>query len=173
LRCASSGKGCVAPEKLYIHIYDVITWKFFLKLFKPNYCRGTVNQTRPLLTNGGKQARLGMQVLEKCLDEVQNLENINPNQMAPKAHKKLGQVCQDMSAGLSGVDLGTDKLLRCSGMQYSKKKRVRETMTPRRGPDGSYNLLSALEACDECNKSRSRLSSGKNSDFFHTQKGMK
>ena len=75
---------------------------------------GGVNQTGPLLTNGGKQAILGVQVLQKCLVELQNLENIDPNQMAPKARKKLGQVCKDMVAGLSDVDLGTGtgKLLR-------------------------------------------------------------
>jgi hypothetical protein len=38
-----------------------------------------VNQTRPLLTTGGKQAILGVQVLKKCLVELQNLENIDPN----------------------------------------------------------------------------------------------
>ena len=77
---------------------------------------GGVNQTRPLLTTGGIQAILGVQVLQKleCLVELQNLENIDPNQMAPKARKKLGQVCKDMVAGLSDVDLGTGtgKLLR-------------------------------------------------------------
>ena len=78
---------------------------------------GGVNQTLPLLTTGGTQAILGVQVLQKCLDELQNLENIHPNQMAPKARKKLGEVCKDMTAGLSGVDLGTGKLLRGGDMQ--------------------------------------------------------
>ena len=34
-----------------------------------------VNQTGPLLTNGGKQAILGVQVLQKI--ELENLENID------------------------------------------------------------------------------------------------
>jgi hypothetical protein len=37
-------------------------------------------------------------------------------------------------------------------------------MTPGRMPDGSCNLLSALEACDECDDSRSRLSGDKSSE---------
>ena len=49
---------------------------------------------RPLLTTGGKQAMLGVKVLERCLDEVQNLENIAPNKLAPQARRKLGQVCK-------------------------------------------------------------------------------
>jgi hypothetical protein len=132
---------------------------------------GGVNQTRPLLTTGGIQAILGVQVLQKCLDELQNLENIDPNQMAPKARKKLGQVCKDMAAGLSGVELGTGKLLRCSGMQYAAKQSVRETPYARwqlqsalRMPDGSCNLLSALEACAECDDSQSRLSGNQSSE---------
>ena len=40
---------------------------------------GGVNQTRPLLKTGGQQAILGVQVLKKCLVELQNLENIDPN----------------------------------------------------------------------------------------------
>ena len=80
---------------------------------------GGVNRTRPLLKTGGTQAILGVKVLERCLDELQNLENIAPIKMAPNARKKLGQVCQDMAAGLSGVDQGTGKLLRGSGMLYA------------------------------------------------------
>jgi hypothetical protein len=37
---------------------------------------------------------LGVKVLERCLDEVQNFENIAPNKLAPQARRKLGQVCQ-------------------------------------------------------------------------------
>ena len=37
-------------------------------------------------------------------------------------------------------------------------------MTPGRMPDGSCNLLSALEACDECDDSRSRLSGDQSSE---------
>jgi hypothetical protein len=33
-----------------------------------------VNRKRPLLTTGGKQAMLGVKVLERCLDVLQNLE---------------------------------------------------------------------------------------------------
>ena len=46
--------------------------------------------------------------------------------MAPNARKKLGQVCKDMAACLSGVDLGNGKLLRRSGIQYAAHKSVRE-----------------------------------------------
>ena len=90
-----------------------------------------VNQTGPLLTNGGKQAILGVQVLQKCLVELQNLENIDPNQMAPKARKKLGQVCKDMAAGLSGVDLGTGKLFRGSGIGVGKSTLARKVAVGR------------------------------------------
>ena len=71
-------------------------------------------------------------MLKKCLDELQNLENIAPNKMAPNARKKLkklGQVCENMAAGLSGVDHGTGKLLRGSGLQYAAEKSVMYTMT--------------------------------------------
>ena len=85
---------------------------------------GGVNRTRPLLKIGGQQALLGVQVLKNYLDELQNLENIAPIKMAPNARKKLGQVCQDMAAGLSGVDQGTGKLLHGSGMLYAGKKCV-------------------------------------------------
>ena len=37
-------------------------------------------------------------------------------------------------------------------------------MTPGRMPDGSCNLLSALEACDECDDRRSRLSGDQSSE---------
>jgi hypothetical protein len=37
-------------------------------------------------------------------------------------------------------------------------------MAPGRMSDGSCNLLSALEACDECDDSRSRLSGGQSSE---------
>ena len=105
---------------------------------------GGVNQTRPLLTTGGIQAILGVQVLQKCLDELQNLENIDPKQMAPKARKKLGQVCKDMAAGLSGVDLGTGKLLRGSGMQYAAKKEREGDHDPR--TYARWQLQSAVRA---------------------------
>ena len=103
-----------------------------------------MNQTRPLLTTGGIQAILGVQVLQKCLDELQNLENIDPKQMAPKARKKLGQVCKDMAAGLSGVDLGTGKLLRGSGMQYAAKKEREGDHDPR--TYARWQLQSAVRA---------------------------
>ena len=108
---------------------------------------GGVNQTRPLLKTGGQQALLSVEVLKNCLDELQNWENIAPNKMAPNARKRLGHVCQDMAAGLSGVD-------QCTGMLYAAEKIVRENMTPGRTLDGSCNLLSALEACDKCDDSR-------------------
>jgi len=109
-----------------------------------------VNRTRPLLKTGGTQAILGVKVLERCLDELQNLENIASNKMAQQARRKLGKVCQDMAAGLSGVDRGTGKLLRGNGMQYAAEQSVREIMDPGREYDGSCNLLSALEECDAC-----------------------
>ena len=71
---------------------------------------------------------MGVEVLKNCLDELQNWENIAPNKMAPNARKKLGHVCQDMAAGLSGEDLGTGKFLRGSGMQYAAHTSVREIM---------------------------------------------
>ena len=80
---------------------------------------GGVNRTRPLLKTGGQQAILGVNVLKKCLDDLQN---------SPNARKKLVHVCQDMAAGLSGEDLGTGKFLRGSGMQYAAHTSVREIM---------------------------------------------
>ena len=100
---------------------------------------------------------MGVEVLKNCLDELQNWENIAPNKMAPNARKRLGHVCQDMAAGLSGVD-------QCTGMLYAAEKIVRENMNPGRTLDGSCNLLSALEACDECDDSRSRLSGDQSSE---------
>ena len=106
---------------------------------------GDVNRTHPC--SCGQQTLLGVEVLKNCLDELQNWENIAPNKMAPNARKRLGHVCQDMAAGLSGVD-------QCTGMLYAAEKIVRENMTPGRTLDGSCNLLSALEACDKCDDSR-------------------
>jgi hypothetical protein len=51
---------------------------------------GGVNQTLPLLTTGGTQAILGVQVLQKRLDELQNLENIDPNQTLQKKKEREG-----------------------------------------------------------------------------------
>ena len=116
---------------------------------------GDVNRTHPC--SCGQQTLLGVEVLKNCLDELQNWENIAPNKMAPNARKKLGHVCQDMAAGLSGVD-------QCTGMLYAAEKIVRENMTPGRTLDGSCNLLSALEACDKCDDSRSRLSGDQSSE---------
>jgi len=69
-----------------------------------------------------------------------------------------------MAAGLSDRDLGTGKLLRGSGMQYAAEKSVREIIDPGRVSDGSCNLMSALQACDACDQSPSKLSSNKSSE---------
>jgi hypothetical protein len=44
--------------------------------------RGGVKQTHPLLTTGGKQAILGVKVLEKCLDDLQNLDRTRARSLA-------------------------------------------------------------------------------------------
>jgi hypothetical protein len=49
-------------------------------------------------------------------------------------------------------------------MLYAAEKVVRENTDPGRSPDRSCNLLSALEACDKCDDSRSRLSGDQSSE---------
>jgi hypothetical protein len=44
---------------------------------------------------------------------------------------KLGQVCKDMAAGLSGVDLGTGKLFRGSGIGVGKSTLARKVAVGR------------------------------------------
>jgi hypothetical protein len=49
-------------------------------------------------------------------------------------------------------------------MQYAAEKSVREIIDPGRVSDGSCNLMSALQACDACDQSPSKLSSNKSSE---------
>ena len=120
-----------------------------------------MNRTRPLLKTGGKQAMLGVKVLQRCLNDLHNWKDLEPNTMALQARRKLDHVCKDIAAGLSGVDLGTGKLLRGVGMEYAADKTVREIMAPGRASDCSCNLLSALEDFDA---SPSRLSGAQSSE---------
>ena len=116
------------------------------------------NITRPQLRDGGTKAILGAKVLEKAADILQNVENMSPQTIAPKARKRVSEALQSVRAAHSGVTQGTDELLRGSGMQYPAKKRVREMMAAGCGEKGGCNLISLLDKCDVSPQTGSALS---------------
>ena len=54
------------------------------------------NITRPQLRDGGTKAILGAKVLEKAADILQNVENMSPQTIAPKARKRVSEALQSV-----------------------------------------------------------------------------
>ena len=110
---------------------------------------GSVNRRRPLLRQGGTQAKLGVEVLKMTAIAVQELENAPPQSMPKTVRTKLASASKHMQLGISSVDKGTDALLRSSGLQYAVRKRVREVHDQGIGQNAACNLIKHLEECGE------------------------
>ena len=110
---------------------------------------GSVNRRRPLLRQGGTQAKLGVEVLKMTAIAVQELENAPPQSMPKTVRRKLASASKHMQLGISSVDKGTDALLRSSGLQYAVRKRVREVHDQGIGQNAACNLIKHLEECGE------------------------
>lgn len=81
-----------------------------------------MNRKRPLLRQGGVQAKLGLEVMK---------------------------MTAGMQLGISSMDKGTDALLGSTGLIYAVKKRVREVLDEGIGQDAACNLVKRLEECGE------------------------
>ena len=66
-------------------------------------CAASDSVTGPLLRDGGTKALLGVKVLEEAADMMQNVENMSPQTLAPKARKRVSGALQSVHAGLSGI----------------------------------------------------------------------
>ena len=104
----------------------------------------SANFVRSQLRDSGANAVLVVKVLDKAVDLLQDVENMSPQTMARKGHKRVAEAHQSVQAGLSGVDQDTDQLTRKSGMQYPAHKRVCEMMESGSGEEGACNLISLL-----------------------------